>query len=120
MCSKRFFCFLASVILTVAVYSQDKRYQDELVNTIVDIYSGMLRQNTYLAFNGKSYIGFDIIAVQPPNIEDLPGFVNRKVHFPNTFTLVYAKADDSKNVEKEYHFVFNGKEFEGDYSILGR
>jgi hypothetical protein len=40
---------------------------------------------------------------------------------PNTITLVYAQVDGSKNVtEKEYHFVFYGKEFVGDYSILGR
>jgi hypothetical protein len=76
----------------------------------------------YLAFNGKSYMGFDLIAIQPPNIEDLPGFVDIKPSpFPNAITLIYAYADALKNkIEKEYHFVFNGKEFEGDYSILGR
>jgi hypothetical protein len=84
-----------------------------------------LKDNTvfpYVVFNNKSYLRFFCIAVQPPNIEDLPGIVNMKPSSsPDTITLVYAQADDSKNImEKEYHFIFNGKEFEGDYSILDR
>jgi hypothetical protein len=71
-------------------------------------------------FDGKSYLHFYYIATQGLYyIEDLPAVIDLKSNFPDDFTLVYAKLNNADEiVMEEYRFVFNGKEFEGDYSIF--
>jgi hypothetical protein len=77
----------------------------------------------FLAFNGKTYLRFFYTAVTPPD-EYLPDFIGHILivnSFPVTLKLIYAQKDDVEGmIKKEYYFVFNGEEFEGDYSILDR
>jgi hypothetical protein len=87
----------------------------------------------YNAFYGTDSLSFSCLIASPfEDIDYLPRIIDVSYNFDNvpfTIKLTYAKSknpvDKTKEIEntiliKEFEFIFNGREFFGDYSLFDR